>query len=115
MPQGNFDFGNLMSQMRETQEKMQEIQESLKDRVVEGTAGGGMIKAHVNGQKELLAVKIDDELIEEEDVEFIEDMIVAAVNNGMEKADELAQEEMNDVAGDMGLPGGMDGLMDMLG
>ncbi len=115
MNQGDFDLGSLMSQFQKTQEKMGEVQERLKDRVVEGSAGGGMVTVNVNGQKELLAVNIDEEIVEEEDLELLEDMIVAAVNQGMEKADELAQEEMNKVAGDMGLPGGMEGLMDMLG
>lgn len=115
MNQGNFDFGNLMSQMQETQKKMDEIQEKLKDRVVEGSAGGGMVTANVNGQKELLAIDIDEEIAAEEDLELLEDMVVAAVNQGMEKADDLAEEEMNKVAGDLGIPGGMQGLMDMLG
>lgn len=108
----NFDFGDMMSQVKETQEQMGKIQEKLKDRVVEGTAGGGMVKVQINGQKEVLAVKIDPEIVDSEDVELLEDMIIAATNQGMEKAEEMVQEEMGKVSQDLGLPN-MEGLMDM--
>lgn len=109
----NLDFGDMMKQMKETQQKMGKIQEKLQDRVVEGSAGGGMVKVNINGQKEVLAVKIDPEIVDSEDIELLEDMIVAATNQGMEKAEDLVQDEMGKMSDDLGLPN-MEGLMDMM-
>jgi len=102
-------MGNLMrkaqKQMEKLQKQMEEIQRSLKERTVEGSAGGGMVKAIVNGQKELLSVKIDPEVINADDVEMLEDLIVAAVSQAMKKAEEIHEEEMSKLTGGLKLPG----------
>ena len=102
-------MGNLMrkaqKQMEKLQKQMEEIQRSLKERTVEGSAGGGMVKAIVNGQKELLSVKIDPEVVNADDVEMLEDLIVAAVSQAMKKAEEIHEEEMSKLTGGLKLPG----------
>jgi len=97
----------LMQQAQKMQAKMATIQEELAQRTVDGTAGGGMVKATVNGQRDLLGITIDPEVIDPEDIEILEDLIVAAVNDAMRTATEMAAAEMQKVTGGMGLPPGM--------
>lgn len=87
------------------QKKMAEVQEGLKNRVVEGSSGGGMITAMVNGHQELLKVKIDPQVVDPDDVEMLEDLVVAAVSQAVKKSKELAKEEMAKVTGGLSLPG----------
>lgn len=94
-------MADILKQAQKMQEKMQEIQDELGNVKVEGTAGGGMVTAVANAKQELLEVNIDKQVVDPEDVEMLEDLIVAAVNQAMEKAQETAQEEMNKVAGGM--------------
>lgn len=100
-----FGMGDLMKQAQAMQKKMARIQEDLKQMVAEGNAGGGMVRAHVNGQREVLSVKIDPEILRSEEPEMVEDMIVAAVNQGLKKASEMAQKEMGKVTGGLDLGG----------
>jgi len=101
-------MGNLMKQAQKVQEKIQEAQEQLGDLKVEGTAGGGMVTVVANGNQEVLEVKIEPEVLED-DVEILEDLIVAAVNQALTKANEEAQEKMNEAAGGLlgNLPQGL--------
>lgn len=101
-------MGNLMKQAQQMQEKLQEAQEQLSEVKVEGTAGGGMVTVVANGKQEILEVKIEEEVMED-DVEILEDLIVAAVNQAMTKAGEAAQEKMNEATGGLlsNLPQGM--------
>jgi len=94
-------MADILKQAQKMQEKMQEIQDELGNVKVEGSAGGGMVTAVANAKQELLEVNIDKQVVDPEDVEMLEDLIVAAVNQAMEKAQETAQEEMNKVAGGM--------------
>ncbi len=87
------------------QKRLADIQRDLKERVYEGSAGGGMVTAHVNGQRELLAIKISPEVIDPEDVEMIEDLVTAAVSQAMKKASDAYAEEMGKMGGGLGLPG----------
>ena len=73
--------------------------------VAEGNAGGGIVRAHVNGQREILSIKIDPEVMKSEDPEMVEDMIVAAVNQGLKKAAEMAQKELGKATGGLDLSG----------
>jgi len=100
MAKGGMNMNNLLKQAQKMQKKMQEAQEHLGEIQVEGSAGGGMVTAVANGNQELLEVKIEPEVMED-DVEILEDLIVAAVNQAMSKASEAAQEKMNDAAGGM--------------
>ena len=101
-------MGDIMKQAQKMQEKMQKIQDELADLQVEASSGGGMVTVVANGKQEVLEVRIDKQVVDPEDVEMLEDLVVAAVNQAMEKAQELANEEMGKAAGGMlgNLPGG---------
>ena len=107
-PKGNFMAG-LLQQAKQVQEKIEEIQGELAALRIEGRAGGGLVTAIVNGQQELITIKIDPKLITE-DTEMVEDLIVAAVRQAMEKSKEESQQKMNAVTG--GMMGGLN-LPDM--
>ena len=93
-------MGKLMKQAQEMQSKMAKVQEELSDIEVEGQSGGGMITALVNGKKELLSLKIEDEILEE-DKEMIEDLVVVAVNQAIQNAIKAADEKMSSITGGM--------------
>ena len=97
--------GGLIKQAQEFQKKMTQIQEELRTRVVEGTSGGGMVKAQVNGKLELVAVKIDTEVVDRDEVDMLQDLILAAVSQATKKAQELAEKEMAKVTGGLSIPG----------
>lgn len=98
-------FGNIMKEMQKIQAKMEEIQKELENKRVEGTAGGGMIKVVANGKQEILEIKIDPEVVNPNDVEMLEDLIVAAVNQAKEKAQQLQMEDMSKLTGGLKIPG----------
>lgn len=102
---GMGDLGRLMKQAQEMQSKMAQVQEELGGREVEGTAGGGMVTVRMNGKQELLSVKIQPDAVDPEDVEMLEDMLVAAFREARRQAEELMQREMAKATGGMGLPG----------
>lgn len=95
-------FGDMMKQVQKMQAKMMEAQEELANQEVEGSAGGGMVKAIVTGKGDLKEIKIDPEALADGDVEMLEDMIVAAVSQAQENAQQMQQELMS------GLTGGID-------
>ena len=98
------DFGNLMSQANKMRKEMARVQESLKQRVVDGTAGGGMVTAQVNGALELVSIKVDPEVLKPDEKEMLEDLIVAAVNQATQEAQKMMQEEMGKITGRMKIP-----------
>ncbi|HRU04788.1 MAG TPA: YbaB/EbfC family nucleoid-associated protein [Candidatus Brocadiia bacterium] len=105
-------FGDMSGLLREAQKQAQSMQKSmaaleedLKQRVVDGTAGGGVVKAFVNGQRELVGIKISPEVVDPKDVEMLEDMVTAAVSQALKKAAELHRTEMNKLTGGLSLPG----------
>ena len=85
---------DMMGKVKEMQAKMQEAQEKLGEITAEGEAGGGMVKAVVNGKKELLRIEVEPELFKPEEARLTQDLIVAAVNNALRKVEEEAREEM---------------------
>lgn len=99
------DFGGLAKQAMEMQKKMAEMQEKVAQRIVDGIAGGGMVKAQVNGKQELLSIKVDKEVIDPDDPEMLEDLVIAAVNQALKKSQEMVQEEMSKVTGGLNIPG----------
>jgi len=99
----------MLKQAQELQKKMEQLQDELMEKRVEGSAGGGMVTAIVNGRGEMVDLKIDPEAVDPADVEILEDLIVAAVNQAREKAQQLAQEEMRKITGGM-LPQGLGGI-----
>jgi DNA-binding YbaB/EbfC family protein len=98
-------LGDMMKQVQKMQAKMEEMQAELEDERIEGTAGGGMVKVVANGKQEIIEVKIEKEVVDPDDVEMLEDLIVAAVNQAQEKAKELAAEKMSGLTGGLKIPG----------
>ena len=101
------NIGDLMKKAQKMQKDMADVQERLGDLTVEGSAGGGLVKTTVSGKGDLKTLKIDASLIDPNDIEVLEDLIIAAVNDGKNKAETLATEEMKKVTGGLKLPGGM--------
>jgi len=99
------NFGNIMKQAKKMQEKIASIQAELESKTVEATAGGGMVTVVVNGKFEILSLKIDKEVVNPEDVDMLQDLIMAAVNEGIRKAQEMATAEMSKITGGFNIPG----------
>jgi nucleoid-associated protein EbfC len=102
-------FGDMMKQAQKLQKQMLDIQNEVGDKTIEGTSGGGMVTVTVNGRQEILDIKIDPEVVDPEDIELLEDLVLAAVNNGMEKAKGLMEDEMGKLIpgnlGNLNIPG----------
>ena len=101
------NIGRLMKQAQEMQSKMAEMQAKLEAVEISGAAGGGLVTATLNGKGELRGVKIDPALVDPDDVEVLEDLIVAAVNDAKARVDAHANEEMQKLTGGLQLPPGM--------
>jgi len=101
------NMNNIIKQAQKMQKKMQEAQEDLETKLVEATAGGGMIKAVVDGKKVLKEIIIDKDVVDPDDVEMLQDMIVAVVNEAMKKAEEEVNKEMSKITGGINMPGGL--------
>ena len=99
------NFGNIMKQAKKLQERMASLQNELALRTVEASAGGGMVSVLVNGKHDLVSLKIEKEVVNPEDVEMLQDLILAAVNEGMRKAQEMAAAEMAKLTGGINIPG----------
>lgn len=103
-PQGPPDLSNLFAQAQQLQQQMLAAQERARSKTVEATAGGGMVTATMNGALELTSLKIDASVVDPKDVGMLQDLVIAAVNQAVLKAQEMMQGEMQQVAGGM-LPG----------
>ncbi|HEB49117.1 MAG TPA: YbaB/EbfC family nucleoid-associated protein [Desulfobulbus sp.] len=99
------NMGDLMKHAQQFQEKMATIQEELATRTVTGTSGGGMVTATVNGRGELVGLAIEPEIVNADDVGMLQDLVLAAVNDGLRKAKELARGEMSKLTGGLNIPG----------
>lgn len=95
----------MMKQAQQLQAKMLKMQEEMANKTVEGSAGGGMVKAVANGRQQILSVTIEKEVIDPEDVEMLQDLVIAAVNDALVKSQEMMAGEMNKLAGGMNIPG----------
>ena len=102
---GMGNMNNMMKQVKKMQEQMMKAQEELKEKTVEGKAGGGVITVVVNGHKEVKDVKIKPEAVDPDDVEMLQDLILAAVNDAMKQVDEINNKEMGKLTGGMNIPG----------
>ncbi len=98
-------MSEIMRQAQEFQQKMSQVQNTLADRVVTASVGGGMVSVTVNGKNELLSIRIEKEVINPEDQSMLQDLIVSAVNEGIKKAQDMAQTEMQKITGGMKIPG----------
>ena len=99
------NIGNIMKQAKALQEKMARLQEELASRTVEATAGGGMVSVTVNGRFEVVSLRIEKDVVNPEDLEMLQDLIIAAVNEGLRQIEELSSSEMAKLTGGLGIPG----------
>ena len=99
------NIGNIMKQAQKVQERIAEVQRDLINKKVEASSGGGMVTVTANGRQEILSVKIDPSVISMQDVEMLEDLVLAAVNEVMRKSQEIITEEMSKVTGGIKIPG----------
>ncbi len=104
-PRGGGNMNNMMKQIEKLQKEMAEMQENLKNEEISATAGGGAVTVTVNGNKELVSVKLDKEVVDPEDVEMLEDLIVAAVNEALRNAEEKMNSQMSKLTGGLNIPG----------
>ena len=95
----------MMKQARKMQEQLAQAQESMKDVPIDASAGGGMVKATVNGDLELVSIQIDPDALDPEDVDLLQDMIVAAVNEAIRGVSEVASKQMSSITGGLNIPG----------
>ena len=105
MAKGIGGMGNLFKQAQEMQAKLARVQEDLGHRTVEGSSGGGMVRVTVTGQLNLASIKIDPAVVNADEREMLEALVLAAVNEGMRLAREMAAEEMSKITGGMKIPG----------
>jgi len=96
-------IGELMRQAQKLQAKMAKIQEEMAEKTVEGSAGGGMVTVIANGKQEIVNIKIDSEVVDPNDIEMLQDLVVAAVNDALRKAQEMVASEMNKLTGGLGI------------
>jgi DNA-binding YbaB/EbfC family protein len=105
-PEDNMkNLAGIMKQAQKIQEKFAQIQEELAGKTVEATSGGGMVKVVANGKQEIISIKIDPEVVSKDDVEMLEDLVLAAVNEARKRADELAKNEVAKLTGGLVPPG----------
>jgi len=98
-------FGDLMKQMQAMQARMEQMQEELAEKKIEVSSGGGMVRVVANGKQEILEIKIDPEVVNADEVEMLEELILAAVNQAKEKASELQMEGLSGLTGGLKIPG----------
>ena len=98
-------LGNIMKQAQMMQQKMARMQEELAAREVEASAGGGMVTAVVNGKQQLLSLRIEKNVVDPDDVEMLQDLVIAAVNEAIKQSQEMMQQEMGKITGGMNIPG----------
>ena len=99
----NPDFSKILQTAQRVREQIQKVQDELAQVTVQGSAGGGMVEVVVNGKQQLLSVKIDPEVVDQAEIGMLQDLVVAAVNQGLARAAERAQQEMASITGGMGL------------
>lgn len=99
------DLSGMLKQAQKMQAEMMKMQEEAAKKSVEATAGGGMVTAVVNGKQQLLSLKIEEDVVDPSDIEMLQDLIIAAVNEAMKKSQELVASDMSKLAGGMKIPG----------
>ena len=104
---GPSNMQGMLKQAQKMQEQMNDLQAELEAKEYDFTVGGGMLTLHMSGKKELLSLEIKPEVVDPDDIEMLQDLIVAAANEAMRQIDEISQQEMSKVTGSMGLPAGL--------
>jgi len=102
---GRGGMGNIMKQAQMMQKRMAQVQQELEERRIEVSAGGGMVTAVVSGKQQLLSLTIDPKAVDPDDVEMLQDLVVAAISEALKQSQQLAQDEMSKVTGGMNIPG----------
>lgn len=110
MKKGMPNMGQIMKQAQQFQSKMNQIQEELGDKTVESSAGGGMVTTVINGKQEVIFISIEREVIDPDDKEMLQDLIKAAINEGMAKSKNMMNEEMGKLTKGLNIPG-MPGML----
>jgi len=100
-------MGKMMKQAQQLQTKMMKMQDELAGRTVEATAGGGMINVVANGKQQVVSITIEQEVVDPDDVEMLQDLILAAVNDALNRSQEMVSGEMSKLTGGMNIPGMM--------
>ena len=98
-------LGNILKQAQEMHGKISQLQEEMANKTVEASAGGGMVTLVMNGKQQVLSIRIDPEVVNREDVDMLQDLISAAVNEAIRKSQEMMTEEMKKITGGLNLPG----------
>jgi DNA-binding YbaB/EbfC family protein len=98
-------FGNIMKEAQKLQAQMAAMQEEVAKKKVDATAGGGMVTVEANGKQELTAIKIDPEVVNKDDVQMLEDLVLAAANEALRKSRDLVQQELGKLTGGLKIPG----------
>ena len=98
-------LGNILKQAQEMHGKIAQLQEEMANKTVEASAGGGMVNIVMNGKQQVLSLRIDPEVVNREDIEMLQDLIVAAVNEAIRKSQEMMTEEMKKITGGLSIPG----------
>jgi len=98
-------LGKMMKQAQQLQAKMAKLQEELAEKTVETSSGGGMVKVVANGRQQLVSIQIEQEVVDPEDVEMLQDLILAAANDALAKAQDMVSGEMSKLTGGMNIPG----------
>jgi DNA-binding YbaB/EbfC family protein len=99
------NISNIMKQAKKMQEKMTRLQQELETKTVEAQSGGGMVRVLVNGKFEIVSLKIEKDVVNPDDIEMLQDLVAAAVNEGIRKSQEMAQSEMAKITGGLAIPG----------
>lgn len=102
---GGGSMNKMIKQAKQVQEQIIKMQEELKEREIETTAGGGAITVRVNGKQEIIAIKISPEVVDPDDIEMLEDLVTAAVNEGIRQSQEMVSTEMAKITGGFNIPG----------
>lgn len=98
-------FGDLMRQAKKMQQEMVKVQEEAKKKIVEASSGGGMVTVTANGSMEIISIKIEREVVNPDDIEMLQDLIVAAANEALRRAQQMVSEEMSKITGGLNIPG----------
>jgi len=98
-------LGNILKQAQEIHSKISQLQEQMAGKTVEASSGGGMVSVVINGKQEILSIRIDPEVVSREDIEMLQDLVAAAVNEAIRKSQEMMTEEMKKITGGLSIPG----------
>ncbi|AFS77180.1 hypothetical protein UPF0133 [Gottschalkia acidurici 9a] len=102
-PGGN--MGNMMKQVQKMQKQMAKMQEELNEKEVEASSGGGAVTVRANGKKEIVSITIDPDVVDPEDVEMLQDLVLAATNEALRSSEDMMAKEMGKITGGMNIPG----------